>query len=238
MTKLYPIILLLILINFSAQSQKPPIQLNWLNSAQEYYNGGDFIATDATTLSDGSTVVTGYFKNTVDFDPGPDTFTVSTKSQFTIFLARYSARGKLVFAYGFDISGNQPYASAKAITADADDNIYITGKFNGSVDFNPGAGETILNSLGNNGFVSCYTKNGKLKFAKIIIDGGYGDVTSIILDNNKNVYVTGSFDGADVDFDPGTNDTHTYSNDEDVFFAKYDSSGNFKFVKNDRRQTR
>ncbi len=231
MKKFYLLFLNLLIFYWAGIAQKPPIQLSWLNTAQEYYNGGDFIANGVTSLSDGSTVVAGYFKNTVDFDPGPDTLTVSTKFQFDMFLARYSSKGKLIFAFGLSGTGDQPYASASAVTADADDNIYITGNILGDIDFDPGAGKTILSpSTGTCNFLACYTKKGELKFAENITTGD-GNATSIALDKNKNIYVTGSFEGYDVDFDPGPNATHINSDASDIFFARYDSAGNFKFVK-------
>ncbi|MEP6465707.1 MAG: hypothetical protein ABJB05_05355 [Parafilimonas sp.] len=61
-------------------SQKPPIQLNWLNTAPSFLNGGSFAAQGVTNLSDGSVVVVGYFQHTVDFDPGPDTFNLTNKT--------------------------------------------------------------------------------------------------------------------------------------------------------------
>jgi hypothetical protein len=212
-------------------SQQQPIQLKWLNTALEYYNGGDFIANGVTNLSDGSTVVVGYFKNTVDFDPGPDTFSVSTKFQFDLFLARYSSKGKLIFAFGLSGSGDQPYASASAVTADVNDNIYVTGSFYGNIDFDGGKGKAILNStFETSNFIACYTIKGELKFAENITSPG-GAAKSIALDKNKNIYITGSFQGYNVDFDPGPNATHINSNESDIFFAKYDSACNFKFVK-------
>ena len=235
MRKFYLLILLFVLIVSSAQSQKPPIQLSWLNTAQEYYNGGDFEAKAVTNLSDGSIVVVGYFTHTVDFDPGPDTFTVSTKSYYALFMARYSNQGKLIFAYGFDGGGQENSQSVNAVTADANDNIYITGNFNGDIDFDPGAGKTILSCPASvNNFLACYTKSGELKFAKNITattGSQYENSSSIVLDKNKNIYIAGSFEGFDVDFDPGPNATHSYSNETDIFFSKYDSAGNFKFVK-------
>ncbi|MBV9962278.1 MAG: T9SS type A sorting domain-containing protein [Parafilimonas sp.] len=216
-----------------------PIQLNWLNSAPSYLNGGSFSAQGVTNLSDGSVVVVGYFQHTVDFDPGPDTFNLTTTAYYGIFVAKYTNQGKLAFAYGFSESNplffDENFESANAVTADADDNIYVTGSFRGTVDFDPDSDKAVLSTGGvsGNNFIACYTKNGKLKFAKDITKGTgeFVESYSIALDKQKNIYVTGVFQGSSVDFDPGPDSTKFSAVEDDIFFAKYDSAGNYIFAK-------
>ncbi len=239
MKKFYLIFLNLLIFCWAGIAQKPPIQLKWLNTAPSYYNGGEFSAQGVTNLSDGSVVVVGYFQHTVDFDPGPDTFNLTTTAYYGIFVAKYTNQGKLAFAYGFSESNTSFFdensESANAVTTDADDNIYVTGTFRGTVDFDPDSGKTILSTGGfsSNNFIACYTKNGKLKFAKDISKGAseYMSSNYITLDKHKNIYVAGQFDGTSIDFDPGPDSTNFTSVENDIFFAKYDSLGNYVFAK-------
>ncbi len=218
-------------------SQKPLIQLKWLNTAQSYDNGGDFNAEGISSCSDGSVVVVGYFNHTVDFDPGPDTFNITGSSAYNIFIAKYSVQGKLIFAYGFGGSESLLLQTAYSVATDADDNAYVTGIFSGDIDFNPGKQETILSSptTVTNNFLVCFGRNGAFKFAKNITDSKETDKSeyahSIVLDNQKNIYVAGSCRGTSVDFDPGPNNTAIKTKGQDIFFAKYDSLGNFLFLK-------
>jgi hypothetical protein len=139
MMKFYSILLSFIFVYSSINAQKQAIQLSWLNTAPSYLNGGTFSARGVTNLSDGSVVVVGYFQHTVDFDPGPDTFNLTTTANYGIFVAKYTNQGKLAFAYNFSesnaLSFDENYESANAVTTDADDNIYVTGTFRGDVDF-------------------------------------------------------------------------------------------------------
>jgi hypothetical protein len=50
-------------------------------------------------------------------------------------LAKYGASGNLVYAKAVGGTGND---EGFAIALDASSNAYITGQFNGTVDFNPG----------------------------------------------------------------------------------------------------
>ncbi len=240
MKKFYLLFLNLLIFYWAGIAQKPLIQLKWLNTAPSYYNGGEFSAQGVTNLSDGSVVVVGYFQHTVDFDPGPDTFNLTTTAYYGIFVAKYTNQGKLAFAYGFSESNtlffDENYESANAVTTDADDNIYVTGTFRGTVDFDPDSGTTILSTgkILSNNFIACYTKNGKLKFAKDITRSNqdYAVANSIALDKHKNIYVCGMFDGSSNDFDPGPDSTNFSSaGGDDIFFAKYDSLGNYVFAK-------
>src|SRR4051812_2781551 len=100
MKKIY--FLLLAVAFIFSPAQKQPIQLSWLNSAQLYYNGGWLNTKSVAVCSDGSVVATGSLTGSIDFDPGPDTFLLSTKSAdvntHDAFVAKYSKQGKLIFA--------------------------------------------------------------------------------------------------------------------------------------------
>lgn len=120
------------------------------------------------------------------------------------------------------------------IVSDADGNVYTTGNFQGTIDFDPGVGESILASAGNTDvYITKFDAYGNFLWARSM--GGasiFGDRgISIAIDANKNVFVSGSFFGT-TDFDPGTNIYNlTSSGNEDVFIAKLDASGNFVWAK-------
>jgi hypothetical protein len=116
---------------------------------------------------------------------------------------------------------------------DASGNIYFTGSFYGTADFDPGPGVANLVSVGGIDIhITKLNANGNLIWAKAIgstsQDAGYG----IAVDTAGNVYVTGFIQAA-ADFDPGPGVyTLTPVGQLDAFVVKLDSNGNFVWAEN------
>lgn len=95
----------------------------------------------------------------------------------------------------------------KATTLDDQGNMYVTGDFRSTnVDLDPGAGSDI--HTGGNGieqplFVGKFDPNGDYLWGKSILIEGIFQPEKIAVDSEGNVYVSGAFQGVDVDFDPG-----------------------------------
>ncbi|MBU1022842.1 hypothetical protein KKB99_01035, partial [bacterium] len=107
-------------------------------------------------------------------------------------------------------------------------NIYVTGGFVGSVDFDPGPGieKHISNGMVDI-FFSKFDTNGAFIWAQTW--GGIHDDCGVAIDadNSGNIYVMGDFIYS-VDFDPGPGeDWHISGGSRDIFLSKFDSNGNF-----------
>ena len=182
-----------------------------------------------TVDTSGNVYTIGYFSGTVDFDPGAGTYNLSSNGVFDVFVQKMDATGNFLWAKSFGGSDND---RGYSITVDASENVYTTGNFEDTVDFDPGAGTTNLSSIDNlDVFVQKMDASGNFLWAKSFggsdNDRGY----SITVDSSGNVYTTGMFQGT-VDFDPGagiTSDTSNGSND--IFVQKMDASGNFLWAK-------
>jgi gliding motility-associated-like protein len=122
-------------------------------------------------------------------------------------------------------------------------NLYLSGSFQGSnVDFDPGPGIFQLSSAGlNDGFVAKYDASGKFVWAFRVGGTNRDEVGDIALDSAGNFLITGFFRGQGVDFDPSANNALLNSNGEngsdpgyggDIFVAKYDTAGNYKWAFN------
>ncbi|KKT18493.1 MAG: hypothetical protein UW02_C0031G0012, partial [Candidatus Nomurabacteria bacterium GW2011_GWB1_43_7] len=151
----------------------------------------------------GNIYTAGRFSAAADFDPGAGTANLTSAGGNDVFVAKYDSSGNYVWAKnmgGSSVSGD----FAKHMTADGDGNVYTTGYFYGTADFDPGAGTANLTSAGNTDiFVSKLDSSGNYVWAGRIGGTGYENgIYAIYFDSSSNVYVTGNFSGT-IDFDPG-----------------------------------
>ena len=183
------------------------------------------LATDASD----HVIITGYYLGSADFDPSANTATLnSVGNSPDTYLAKYTSSGALVWANSL---GGSVQDQGNAIATDAQDNIYVTGFFGSSADFDPSAGTANLTSAGAADiFLAKYAPNGNYVWA--IGAGGTDDDKSqdITLDDNGNIYMAGSFK-ATAQFDPaGSASALVSSGDKDLFLAKYRSGGSLAWA--------
>ncbi|MHC1707551.1 MAG: SBBP repeat-containing protein [Bacteroidales bacterium] len=178
----------------------------------------------------GNVYITGSYKGESDFDPGPGTFSLTPVGNYEIFLTKLDMDGNLVWALSF---GDSDLDEGRDLCLDAEGNIYLTGYFTGTVDFDPGPGVVNLNSPGS-GDIFILKLDPSGNFMKVLQMGGpdYTDSpNSIAVDSSGNIYTTGSFKTA-ADFDPGPG-VYTLEGIglADIFISKLDSAGNFLWAK-------
>lgn len=177
---------------------------------------GAAMAADAA----GNVYVAGLSGGTLDFDPGTGTANRSGDA----FAAKYSATGSLVWAR--TITGDIHDEGAD-IFVDDGGNVYLTGGFQGKIDFDPGAGVSYLNSGPQPAaFVLKLDAGGNFVWARSFSGGKAGGL-GVAVDGSGNVYTTGFF-ATTVDFDPGPvaqpmGSAGLY----DAYVSKLDSSGNY-----------
>jgi hypothetical protein len=192
---------------------------------------GESITVDAS----GNVYITGTFLGTADFDPGSGTVNFTTSATATdFFICKLDPSGNFVWAKQFPGSGNDV---GSAIAVDASGNVYTTGYFTYTIDFDPGAGVTNLSaftgsSIGSSDiFISKLDSSGNFVWAKRLGGSNSDYALNLCTDNLGNVYTTGIFGGT-VDFDPGIGIKNLTSSDyDDIFISKLDASGNFVWAK-------
>lgn len=187
-------------------------------------------STSVAVDSSGNVFTVGHFTGTADFDPGPGTFNMTSTGFLDAFIMKVDSAGGFLWAK--QIGGNGVDEEAYGIVLDSLGNLYVTGGFWATSDFDPGPGTFNLTSIGpHDVFVLKWDGSGALVWAKRM--GGSGDDLgySIALDKQGNVYTCGYFNGT-ADFDPGAGTFNLISaGDMDVFISKLDASGNFVWAK-------
>ena len=167
---------------------------------------------------------------------------------FDVYVSKVNSSGNIVWTKVFEtVPGgvgfwaNSGDDEGKAITVDSSGNVYITGLYRSTVDFDPGPGTMELTNSGDglhyDIFIVKLDSSGNLVWAKSVGVIGRDYVEDIAVDSSGNVYVTGFIGRANNDFDPGpgtvtlpfTGDWVT--NGSNAFILKLDSSGNYVWAK-------
>ncbi len=179
------------------------------------------IAIDAL----GNIYTTGYFIGAVDFNPNLGLFNITSLGSYDMYILKLDALGNFVWAK--NIGGGSSTASSRSIKLDIYGNIYTTGFFGNTVDFDPGAAVSNLTALSGDVFISKLDASGNFVWAKSIGGVASDEGSSIDVDPSGNVYTTGYFQGT-ADFDPGAGVySLSFVSSQDVFVLKLDTSGNF-----------
>ncbi len=209
------------------------------NSTQTFdassgYSGATGISTD----SSGDIYVTGWFTQTITFNPS-DSSTSVTTSNNTIdsFLTKYNSSGGYLWTQTFDVVTTNGQAQSTAIAIDNSGAIYIAGFFQDTVIFNPNDSSTSVTAgVGNQNlgdFITKYNPNGTYDFTTTVDVGGYYNHPSVAIDSNNDVYLADSFTGtvASNPNDPSTSiitpDRNGDREEHGGFINKYNSSGSF-----------
>ncbi len=197
--------------------------------------GNDY-GNDVVADSSGNIYVCGSFYDEVDFDTTEATDFHESAGGSDAFISKFNPLGVFQWARTW---GSESVDECKALTVDDSGNVYVTGKFSGTVDFDPSEELTDEHtSTGNtDAFLCKYDPSGKLIWARTW--GGYDDATGqfytaqnvgngVGYDASGFILVTGLFVGTGVDMDPGEGvDIHDSSGNGDIFVSKFDTDGNF-----------
>lgn len=205
-------------------------------SALDYDDFVNSVAVD----DDGSVYITGQFRGSIDFDPGPDVHAINaTITSIDCFAAKYNADGE--YQWAFRISGfDGEYGTA--ITIDNNSDVIIAGQFEGTAEF---SGHLITAAGGE---ILGYPKEGDVFIAKHNSDDGsyiwaktiFGDTEqnagysnnafALKTDADNNIYITGLLYG-EGDFDMNDDEfIVTAYGDYDNYFAKYSPEGDLIWV--------
>jgi hypothetical protein len=214
--------------------------LGWVKQFLGGINGDSTLTVDA---SNQGLYFSGFLRGTADFDPGAGIANLqSSPDNFfgDVFAGKLDQSGNFIWARNFAAKSQSTSYRQNHIGVDPQGNLYISGRFFGTVDFDPGAGVTNLTKspLGTLGvsavspedtFVSKLDVNGNFVWAKQFAGGNNGS-NGMSVDRQGNTFTVGNFYAA-VDFDPGlATQWRSGAPATAGFLAKLNSAGNFGFA--------
>ncbi len=164
-----------------------------------------------TVDTSGFVFVTGSFKDTVDFDPGPDTFDLVSDGSSDGFMSKFDEDGDFAGAFRWGGSGSE-YGTS--ITGDESmQYMYVAGATNGDL--------FLGRFYWDNGLIWSHSWGGL----------EHDQILGVAVDVPGNVYIAGGFCDQ-MDFDPGTgSDVHSCNGSSDAFLCKFDPDGEFQWAK-------
>ena len=197
--------------------------LSWIRT------GGGLLGDYAHSMStDGTNYVyiAGEIEGTGVISFPGSSITLTGHGNNDLFLAKYSLDGTLLWARS---EGNWGDEKALGITQDNSGNLYITGFYTDSTNFEgttiPGAGYRDM-------FIAKYDAGGNFLWMKHAGSAGREEGTSIKCDASGNVYVCGMYnDGADFSGTTLTTPLTSSGHYANGYLAKYSPSGSLAWVK-------
>ncbi len=219
--------------NIFIQKLNPAGDLLW---AKVFPSGSSFHVTAITTDYQNNVIIAGYFNGNSSFPTVDSTSTISNQtSQSDAFIIKMNAAGQFLWARTFGspsdlgIEGDQ----IMGIKTDDSGNIYSTGYYLGTADFDPGPATANLNNASGNSdiFIQKLNPQGNYVWAKRVGGSGYDQGISLEVYQNT-VLITGWFQLA-VDFNPGpaTNQLIAGALSTDMFLLFLTTDGDFNQVK-------
>ena len=201
---------------FLETAAQPPDWV-WARSGKSGNQGGSEGISIATDLYN-NVYVTGYYVDTITFG----SYTISAVvGQESAYLAKYDPYGNVLWAKGNKDLTNLSSAEGYGVCTDALGNCYMTGLCWDGVVF---GSDTLNGSI----FLVKYDPSGNVVWAKSDGGGGAGDSYAVAVDTFGNVFITGTFGAPSITFGSYTLPCLGAQN---VFLAKYDSSGNVLWAK-------
>ncbi|HNR19176.1 MAG TPA: SBBP repeat-containing protein [Bacteroidia bacterium] len=183
------------------------------------YEAGLDIITDAVN----DIYIIGSFLDTIDVDPSTLVYSLYSKGNYDVYIAKLDNNGNLIWAKSWGGSGID---FGFSLDNDGVGNIYTTGGFSDTVDFDSGSGiPPLIASSNRSTFISKINSSGNLLWVKQLESSSVSTGIKISLDDNENIYITGVFSDT-CDFNPSNQVFNLIAVDgNDGFIVKWSQTG-------------
>ena len=214
--------------NNDAYVQKLDSAGNFVWAANVASGAGYNYCYDLSVDFDDDIILTGVFSNTADFNPGAVTMNMTANFGYNIYVEKLDSSGNFIWVKQMESTGDD---ESNAICVDSNNDIYITGSFDGTTDFDPGAGfANMIGAGGDDIFIQKLDTDGNYEWVHQLGNSN-NQVGMDIASQDDYIFITGSFQGT-LDFDPGAGST-IYTPPAfyaDAFILKLDTSGGFEWA--------
>ncbi len=173
------------------------------------FNGEEL--NDLKCNNEGNIYLTGSFTDEIKFSGA----IMTSAGKEDVFIAKFN---ELKFEWAKKAGGYyKDYGKEIFIK---NNNIYLTGSYSGTANFD---NKEITSTGVSDAFVSCYNKNGKLLWLNSFGSSGNDYASSINVNNNNTVYITGTYRGTFAK----DNNIKSKGFTNDIFTAKFTKKGKY-----------
>ncbi len=168
-----------------------------------------------TCDKEGNVITLATYWHTIDFDPGDGVSEITSKGQYDNCVVKLDPFGNFIWVKGF---GNTRNDYAGGIASDENNSIYLTGKFIGRMDWDPG--ENIHSVRATNywdNYILKLNENGRFIWMNHVPSSSSNSNGSIYVDKNFSVYSANTF-VTTADIDPTSEEFLAESNGDDDFY--------------------
>jgi len=213
-----------------------------LNPSGDYLWGINWDSEEAhavDTDSSGNIYIAGYYygnaEQKADFDPDPTlvNYLYPNGIHENACLSKFTPNGEYTWAMGW--GGVFEGDSARMVTVDEYDNVYVTGCYRGLADLDPTASEDWHESHSfetiptQDIFLSKFNTAGSFLWSRTFGGNGVDTSDRMIIDQGGNVMICGRYFQT-VDFDASDGITLLNSvGGQDMYVTEYNSSGNYRW---------
>lgn len=201
------------------------------NLNQSYHLSGTSEKSILSMVADAdhNLIIVGFFSDTVNFDAGQSDFSLISNGVKDAFIAKYDNQGGFIWAIAM---GGTDDDYCKAVSTDSVGNVFVTGVYRQSVDFDPGDEVyNLVNTVFWNNFIAKYDANGNFQFAFDF--GQFGnDGRSIVAVPSGGFLVAGQMVNLGAYFNPNDlADLTLPMGSDDAYVCKYSSDGDYLWHK-------
>lgn len=198
-------------------------------SCPTYFNGTSITVKGQSLY----TMTEFYGESDFDFSAGSTVYTNTNYSDFHLVASRYNINTMALEWSGQLFSTSALYAAR--ILVDNNNNMYVTGKFNGTMDMDFSSGTHLISSYDSTSldyFIAKYNSNGSLLWVNQFTKPSSFEF-DVTMDNAGNILLAGGLKGVLMIQLNGITQNTLYSSNasEDIFVAKIAQNGNTLWVK-------
>jgi hypothetical protein len=173
----------------------------------------------------GNVFVTGTFRGVLDVSPLGSDDNITSMGSDDAFIAKFNNLGEFQWSRAI---GSNLDEFATELKVGNGDNVFFSGYFQNTVDFNPGPGVSNASSAGiSDGFLCALDNSGNFIWKKTIGGTGVDKISDIDLDPAGNIIVGGTFSST-TDLSGGSSSQiRTSAGQDDIFITKFSPTGLF-----------